>query len=1293
MSGTTVGTLSTVDPDAGDTHTYSLVSGAGSTDNASFTIVGTQLRTAAAFDYETKSSYSIRVRTTDSTTRTFEEQFTITVTNVNEAPTDIGLTSTSVAENQTAGTTVGTLSATDQDAGDTHTFSLVAGVGSTDNASFTIVGTSLRTNAVFNFEAKSSHSIRVRATDGGALTFEEALTITVTNVNEAPTDISLTTASIAENQASGTTVGTFSTTDVDAGDTHTYSLVSGTGSTDNASFTITGTSLKTAGAFDFETKSSYSIRVRTTDAGSLTFEEVFTISVTNVNEAPVNTVPSAQTVNEDTDLTFSSGTGNALSVADVDAGASAVKLSLDVADGTLTLASTAGLTFVDGTANGTASVHVTGTMANINTGLAGLKYKGTSNWNSSRGTETLTVVTNDQGNTGSGSAQSDTDTVGVSVTAVNDAPSAATKSYTVQANMKVVGLSGLLTGATDPDTGDGSYTASFTVNDVVVDPCAASSTISNLSTSAGTFDLDPPTGFSGTCTLKYRVNDSGNPGPAATSAYASITLTVSGPVIWFVNQGAAAGGTGRLSAPFNTLAAADAVDAGNHAIFLYSGTYATGITLNSGEKLLGQGTTGTTFDTFFGITPPTGTLARPALATGTANVQATVNLASTATLRGLVISTGTSAGLVGSGGLTGIDVAQVSVATSTGTAVNLNNAAGTYSFSTISTNGAANGILLDTLGASSFTVSLGAIVNASTRGVDINGGTGNFSYGGTISTSGSGRSVEITSHTGGAVTFSGAVSDTGIGINLGSNTGATINFTGGVAASTGANVAFNATGGGTVTVTGANNTLTATTATTLNVQNTTIGASGLTFKSISSSGGTSDGIVLDNTGSSGGLTVTGDGTNTSVGGNSTGGIIANKSGSDGSTTSGIGIYLNNTRSVTLRRMTINGTNQNFGIYGTNVTGATLEYSTVSGTNGTNLGADEGSIIFDGLLGTSAFTKVAVSGAVEDNFRVRNSSNTSSVTIDSSTFSNAPNDNIIFEPSGTATVTARVTNNTFTGAGGDHLQTATSNSATLNIVFTGNFFSNGFPSSLGGGVTISGGNLGSSEHVNFNISNNGSSGSPLVGTVQGGAININEGQGAGTWQGQVSNNFIGNAAVASSGCAQCTGIRVENHSTSGTLTAIVSGNTVKQWNNGPAINSQAGDAGNASNTGVLNVTVTNNTASNPGSLSQHGFVANIGAGTGGGTAANVACVDVRTNTLDGNTINGGSGVRTRQREVSTVRIPGYTGTQYDGTAVAAYLQTLNPASVGAPTAATSSAGPGYTNTSPAGSQCPQPTVPS
>jgi len=103
--------------------------------------------------------------------------------------------------------------------------------------------------------------------------------------NSAPTDMALSSTSIAENNAVNAVVGTLSTTDVDSGDTFTYSLVPGTGSTDNASFNISGSSLRAGVVFDFETPpTSYSIRVRTTDSANNTFEKVFTITVTDVVE-------------------------------------------------------------------------------------------------------------------------------------------------------------------------------------------------------------------------------------------------------------------------------------------------------------------------------------------------------------------------------------------------------------------------------------------------------------------------------------------------------------------------------------------------------------------------------------------------------------------------------------------------------------------------------------------------------------------------------------------------------------------------------------------------------------------------------------------------------------------------------------------------------------------------------------------------------------------------------------------------------------------------------------------------
>jgi hypothetical protein len=143
-----------------------------------------------------------------------------------------------------------------------------------------------------------------------------------------------------------------------------------------------------------------------------------------------------------------------------------------------------------------------------------------------------------------------------------------------------------------------------------------------------------------------------------------------------------------------------------------------------------------------------------------------------------------------------------------------------------------------------------------------------------------------------------------------------------------------------------------------------------TFRSISANGG-ANGIVLQNT--TGSFTVTGDGANTTLGGNSSGGTIANMIGADGAT-SGTGVYLNNAQNVTLRRMTINGTNQNFGIRGANVTNF-VEYSTVAGTNGTSTPNCEGAVIFDNLFGTNAITSSVISGAIEDNLRVENTSGT------------------------------------------------------------------------------------------------------------------------------------------------------------------------------------------------------------------------------------------------------------------------------------------------------------------------------
>ena len=295
-----IGNLISTDPDAGNTFTYSLIAGDGDTDNSSFSIVGNELIADTVFDFETKTSYSIRVQTTDQGGLTFEKQLNINVNDIN-GPTDLSFDNTTdtttIDEGQTD-SVIGNLISTDPDTGSTFTYSLIAGDGDTDNSSFSIVGNQLIANIVFNFETKDSYSIRVKTTDQDGLFYEKPLTIGVTNVNETPTDLTLSNSTVAENKAVGTVVGNLTSTDPDTGNTFTYSLVSGTGATDNSLFTIVDNQLQTNSVFNFETKNSYRIRVKTTDQDGLFYEKPLTIGVTNVNEAPVITSAATATFAE-----------------------------------------------------------------------------------------------------------------------------------------------------------------------------------------------------------------------------------------------------------------------------------------------------------------------------------------------------------------------------------------------------------------------------------------------------------------------------------------------------------------------------------------------------------------------------------------------------------------------------------------------------------------------------------------------------------------------------------------------------------------------------------------------------------------------------------------------------------------------------------------------------------------------------------------------------------------------------------------------------------------------------------
>ena len=126
------------------------------------------------------------------------------------------------------------------------------------------------------------------------------------NVNSSPANVMITSTSVIENQPSGTLVGVLSTTDSDDSDTHTYSLVSGEGDDDNASFSIDGANLNTNAVFDYESDSLYTIRVQTEDNEGGTFQRAFTISI--VIDIPFITTWQTTSANESiTILTIGDG--------------------------------------------------------------------------------------------------------------------------------------------------------------------------------------------------------------------------------------------------------------------------------------------------------------------------------------------------------------------------------------------------------------------------------------------------------------------------------------------------------------------------------------------------------------------------------------------------------------------------------------------------------------------------------------------------------------------------------------------------------------------------------------------------------------------------------------------------------------------------------------------------------------------------------------------------------------------------------------------------------------------------
>ncbi|MGA9639148.1 cadherin domain-containing protein [Flavobacterium sp.] len=272
--GTDVGDFSVLIEDRNVTD-ISLVAGDGGFDNASFEIIGNSLKVKTIFDFEAKSLYKIRVKAISIRKEVLEKTFEITVLD-DKLPTGFTLSKLTIDENQPIGTIVGDFTVVKEDR-KTFDLTLVEGVGGNDNASFEISGNSLKVKSIFDFETKSSYNIRVQAVNNRGDVLEQAFTVTVLD-DKLPTVFTLLKLTIPENQPVGTSVADFNVVKEDR-NAFDLTLVEGVGADDNASFEITGKSLKVKSVFDFETKSIYKIRVQAVSSRGDVLEQSFTITV------------------------------------------------------------------------------------------------------------------------------------------------------------------------------------------------------------------------------------------------------------------------------------------------------------------------------------------------------------------------------------------------------------------------------------------------------------------------------------------------------------------------------------------------------------------------------------------------------------------------------------------------------------------------------------------------------------------------------------------------------------------------------------------------------------------------------------------------------------------------------------------------------------------------------------------------------------------------------------------------------------------------------------------------------
>ncbi len=1307
---------------------------------------------------------------------------------------DANVTGTLISKSYNAATGVLTLSNSDTKAHYQQVLDSVTYFNSSDNPS------------------GAARTINYTVNDGAANSNTSTATVNVTPVNDAPVVTATGTLAYTEDQGPAAIAPALTVTDADNttlasasvvisanyvngedvlaftdqnGITGSFNAATGTLSLSGVSSVANyQTALESVTYTDTSQNPSTSARTVTfsaddgQSANHLSAGSNHSITVASVDDAPTVTVPGAQDgVSAHTDTAI---TG--ISTNDVDAGSLAVKVSLATTHGNVTLDLSGGATLADATTNGSHSVHITGTLTQVNAALSSLIYHGDAGFT---GADALTVQTNDLGHTGTGGPlNSSVGTVNIGVIPkvwfIDNSATGAQDGSQAHPFQSIAAFNAINDGAANhAQTGDYIYlktgTGIYSETDGIhllngqqlvgggdalsfTDPLNNANTIT-LET-AGTRPVIDVTGGAGNDAIHLAQDNTIHGFNVATENAAATGIVDNGGTVGTLNisnmdvgvdpdgAGALSGNLGQAisithggtagSMTFGTVNSAGGASgialggtlatsftaangalsghstsevaiSGGSATVSYGGTIGDGsglsasvsgrtagtVTLSgnindgadAGGGITVSGNSGGTID-FTGGTKTLNTTTGNAVAMSS-NTGATIDF----TGGGLNIDTTSGTGFSANTGTVTVTGLGNTINTTSGTALNLSNltvGSNGVTFDSAATTSAATGIVIDTVTGGAINVNGGSIAGATSNGVNINAAQDNITIASSIASTSAGHSVQVTgsgsSAAGGnTITFSGGVTDPGLGINLDNNdqntNGAKINFTGALNIDSTTHTGFNATNGGTVSANNANNSINTSTGTALNVANTTIGSSNLIFHDISANGAV-NGIVLNNTGATGHLTVTGSGS-AAVGGDSSGGIIQN--------TTDAGISLTNTLSPSFTNMSIHDIAKN-GIDGTAVTNFTFANGQITNTGTAAAGQyDENGIAFvdsvtpftdNTVSGNVAITGNLISGARQNAVDIETWNGTiSNLNISNNNLMGATNTSALHNS--TIATTSSIQDGIHVFAQGSATTTANITTGTINSnTISGFEFLSGAVNIGGNGIRLAGGNTAASTfstigtafttpitiHGNT-ISNTGSNGIATSFSGQNGTSGIavtnnnishTEGLGIseffggnGTFSGLVDSNTVNGTAETVR--ANVAGIAVQ--SDNGTSTSDVTNSSFTISNN--TVSNEDGDGIAAfalNNAGTMNVRIINNTVSS----------VPFEAGTFGIRASENSAGPTINLEIHGNTTAGGHpvfgspfGIGLRQNDNSVFGIEGLSPTPATNAQAVTYVNGQNP----------------------------------